>query len=330
MKKFLFLIVALVIFIPCVNAETFTQPSRFQYFLYRSGSDTPVSNGTGLIDSYGGSGFNRVQFLYNLYTFDPNYLYDITFTAYFDGSLGTQTITADLWGESCQIYTGSGAQYNCTYSGGRDGNYSYMRSSITNMIGTNLNTLWLNFYTTGNIPVNFIQTSYKLEINRKENKNVTSENLQNATDSIINNQNQNNNALRSDINDGVDHIVDSQNNINNSINNSNVDDPSSSINSFQNMLATNGVITQLVTLPVTLFTKVLNSVNGTCSNYNLGSLLGTDLILPCINIQSYLGSTLWSVIDVLISGLFVYAISRKFIKVFENLSSMKDGDVISD
>lgn len=119
-------------------------------------------------------------------------------------------------------------------------------------------------------------------------------------------------------------------NINNSINDSNVDDPSSSINSFQNMLATNGVITQLVTLPVTLFTKVLNSVNSSCSNYNLGSLLGTDLILPCINIQNYLGVTLWSVIDIIISGLFVYAISRKFIKVFENLSSMKDGDVISD
>ena len=120
------------------------------------------------------------------------------------------------------------------------------------------------------------------------------------------------------------------NDINGSINNDNVDDPSSSINSFKDKIASNGVITQLIGLPVTLFTKVLNSVNGTCSTYNLGSLFGTDLILPCVNIQNYLGTTLWSVIDVLISGLFVYSISRKFLKVFESMSSMNEGDVIGD
>lgn len=120
------------------------------------------------------------------------------------------------------------------------------------------------------------------------------------------------------------------NDINGSINNDNVDDPSSSINSFKDKIATNGVITQLIGLPVTLFTKVLNSVNGTCSTYNLGSLFGTDLILPCVNIQNYLGTSLWTVIDVLISGLFVYSISRKFIKVFESMSSMNEGDVIGD
>ena len=119
-------------------------------------------------------------------------------------------------------------------------------------------------------------------------------------------------------------------NIDGTINNDNVDDPSSSINQFKDKIATNGVITQLVGLPVTLFTKVLNSVNGTCSSYNLGSLFGSDLVLPCINIETYLGSSLWSIIDVLISGLFVYTISKKFIKVFENMSSMNEGDVIGD
>ena len=308
MKKFLFLILFFVLYISSVNAETFTQPDRFQYFLYRTGSDTPVSSGTGLIDSYGGSGFNRVQFLYNLYTFDSNYLYDITFTAYFDGSLGTQTITADLWGKNCQIYTGTGAQYNCVYNGGVDGNYSYMRSSITNMIGTDLNTLWLNFYSSGNIPVNFIQTSYKLEINRKENKNVTSENLQQATDSIIN----------------------SQNNINNSINNDDVESPNNALSGLNSYLATNSTISNLITLPISLFQKVLSSLNGTCSNYDLGEYKGTHIILPCINISDYIGTTLFNVIDILISGLFIYKMSRKFIAVFHNLSSMKEGDVISD
>ena len=109
-----------------------------------------------------------------------------------------------------------------------------------------------------------------------------------------------------------------------------VSSPYSSINEAKNSVATNGVITQLVTLPVTLFQKILNSVNGSCSSYNMGSLLGTDIILPCINVSNYIGSTLWSVIDVLISGLFVWSISRKMIKVFNNFSTLKDGDVLGD
>lgn len=132
------------------------------------------------------------------------------------------------------------------------------------------------------------------------------------------------------IDNSINNVNGSINDLNDSINNDNVDDPSSSINQFKDKIAENGVITQLVGLPVTLFTKVLNSVNGTCSSYNLGSLFGTDLVLPCINIETYLGSSLWNIIDVLISGLFVYTISKKFIKVFENMSSMNEGDVIGD
>lgn len=125
-------------------------------------------------------------------------------------------------------------------------------------------------------------------------------------------------------------IDSSINDINGSINNDNVDDPSNSINSFKDKIATNGVITQLVGLPITLFTKILNSVNGTCSSYNFGSLFGTDIVFPCIDVSNYLGESLWNVIDVLISGLFVYSLSRKFIKVFEHMSSMNEGDVIGD
>lgn len=164
--------------------------------------------------------------------------------------------------------------------------------------------------------LNFITTNDDISIDFSSGA-VISQNQQiiNQNQQIINQGQQTNDKL---------------NDINGSINNDNVDDPSSSINSFKDKIATNGVITQLIGLPVTLFTKVLNSVNGTCSTYNLGSLFGTDLILPCVNIQNYLGSALWSIIDVLISGLFVYSISRKFIKVFESMSSMNEGDVIGD
>lgn len=119
-------------------------------------------------------------------------------------------------------------------------------------------------------------------------------------------------------------------NIDGTMKDSNVDSAEGTINGVSNNIASNGVITNLVTLPVSLFQKVLNSLNSTCSNYNMGSLLGTDIILPCIDVSNYLGNTIWSVIDVLISGLFVYSISRKMVKVFDNLSSLKEGDVLID
>ena len=341
MKKLLFLIFTLFLFIPFVNAEEFNQANRFQYYTYYNGT-TLRDNGTGLMNLYYGpnSSINRIQWLYQLYTFDSNYLYDITFTTYYtiNNSNSGDWITA--FANSCDIYTGTGSYYQCYLNSGRQNNKDYVEMTILNMQGTNSNTLWLNLYSSLNTSVYIPQLSYSLQIVRKEDNKATSDDIYNATDNVINNNNantdkviDNQNKNQEQTNSYLDAQINSQNQTNEKLDNitdSNVDDPSSSINSFQNMLASNGVITQLVTLPVTLFSKVLNSVNGTCSNYNLGSLLGTDLILPCINIQNYLGSTLWSVIDVLISGLFVYAISRKFIKVFENLSSMKDGDVISD
>lgn len=116
--------------------------------------------------------------------------------------------------------------------------------------------------------------------------------------------------------------------IDSSINNSNVDDPSGSFSKFESYLPDNGVITDLITLPISLFQNVLGSINGTCTEYNLGNLMGTDLKLPCINISNYLGSTLWNVIDILFSGFFVLAIGKKMIKAFNGFTSMEEGDVL--
>lgn len=116
--------------------------------------------------------------------------------------------------------------------------------------------------------------------------------------------------------------------VNDTLNDDSTDDPDSKLNQVSGKVATNNVISDLVLLPVTLFTKVLDSLNSTCTSYNLGSLYNHNIVFPCINVADYIGSALWSVIDVLISGLLIYAISRKFIKVFNELSSLKEGDII--
>lgn len=109
-----------------------------------------------------------------------------------------------------------------------------------------------------------------------------------------------------------------------------IEENNSQFSEFEDYMASNGVITNLITMPVTLFTKVLNTIDGTCTTYNLGSLYGTDLTLPCVDISDYLGSTLWGVIDVITSGVLVYAISRHFVKVFNKMSSLEESDVIDD
>lgn len=120
--------------------------------------------------------------------------------------------------------------------------------------------------------------------------------------------------------------------LNNNLTSDNVDDSSiaNAFNDFNDYLDDNSTITQLLTLPITLFTAILNNVNGTCQPFNLGVLYGENLILPCIDVSQYLGSTLWSMIDIIISGFAIFAISKKMIKVFNNFSSLKEGDVIDD
>lgn len=152
--------------------------------------------------------------------------------------------------------------------------------------------------------------------------------ISNSTQSIINNNNTNAQNIINNQNTNAQQAHTDSVNTQNTIKDSSVDSPNTSITSVKNSIATNGVITSLVVLPVTLFQAILNSVNGTCATFSLGSLYGTNLTLPCINVSNYIGSTLWGSIDVIVSGIFVYMISRKMVKVFNQLSSLKEGDVL--
>lgn len=100
---------------------------------------------------------------------------------------------------------------------------------------------------------------------------------------------------------------------------------SSTLEDLSEDLPTNSVISDLLLLPVRLFQNILNSINGSCNSFNLGSLYGSNLTLPCINIQSLVGSSLWSVIDILFCGAFVLVIRKKFVDIFHNLTDLRNG-----
>ena len=91
--------------------------------------------------------------------------------------------------------------------------------------------------------------------------------------------------------------------------------------------AQNGVITNLLTLPIKLLNGYVSGINSSCSSFNLGSLYGTNLVLPCINVSNYIGSTLWGVIDVLFSGFMIFAISKKLVRIFNDFTNLRDHQI---
>lgn len=117
-------------------------------------------------------------------------------------------------------------------------------------------------------------------------------------------------------------------NINTSINDDSTDSTyqNSTLDDLNSQVATNNVISDLLLLPVRMYQKILDSLgSNSCTAYNLGSLYGTDLILPCIQVQNYIGSALWTTIDLIFCGMFILVIRKKFVDIFNNMTNLKDG-----
>lgn len=120
-------------------------------------------------------------------------------------------------------------------------------------------------------------------------------------------------------------VQDSINDVNDTLNDSSVDSSDNTINNLKNQIPTNSVISDLLLLPVRFLQNFVNALGSSCSRFSLGSLYGTELFMPCINIENYLGSGIWTTIDLIISGLFVYSLRKKFIEIYENLTNLKNG-----
>ena len=135
MKKFIFPLLLFIIIFTCKNvyAETFTQSNRFTWYTYTN-SDTMVNSGTGQIP-YSTNVLNRVQWLYSTYTYDPNYLYDITFTVKNKTFPGNDYNIYDFI-NACSISTGGGVQYQCYLNKSHSDYEDTISISILNFVGT--------------------------------------------------------------------------------------------------------------------------------------------------------------------------------------------------
>lgn len=122
-------------------------------------------------------------------------------------------------------------------------------------------------------------------------------------------------------------VTSSIDSVNSSINNDNIDSADSKANEWSSKSLSDNAVANMVTMPITLLQAYLNGLNGSCSSFSLGSLYDHELTLPCINLSSYFGSTLWNIIDILFSGFMIYALGKKFVKIFNDFTNLRDNQV---
>lgn len=143
--------------------------------------------------------------------------------------------------------------------------------------------------------------------------------------SVINNSGLATASSVNEVKKGINEVKQELGNINNTLNDSSVDSSDDTINNLKGKIPTNSVISDLLLLPVKFLQNFVNALGSSCSNFPLGSLYGTDLFMPCINLQNYLGDGIWTTIDLILSGFFVYYLRKKFIQIYQNLTNLKNG-----
>ncbi len=78
----------------------------------------------------------------------------------------------------------------------------------------------------------------------------------------------------------------------------------------------NGSISDIVLIPVKVLMFMSNSLNNnSCTDYSFGSLLNHELKLPCIDIKSYVGNTIYNFYDLVCS----FFISLGIVKLLKNI-----------
>lgn len=273
---------------------------------------------------------NYTQITYN-YNFNSNQTYYISFDGYFGFGYGKKYshslpetfkgyIKAGIYGNNYGEYLNCAPTinyYSTSYGqvyweDNFVGNSNYINVSFECSIKPTSNASTLALSVIPN-PTDSIAGMFV----RESNLLITT----NESELIINNDNKNHKET-------IDKIVEIKDTLTDST--VNEDKVLSNFDKYNEVLTTNGTITNLMVLPVTLFTQISSSVQQECIPFDLGELFGTNITLPCINVEEWLGYNLWGVIDILFSGFFIYMIGKKMILVFDRFSSLQEGDVIDD
>lgn len=88
--------------------------------------------------------------------------------------------------------------------------------------------------------------------------------------------------------------------------------------------ASKSPISSLLTLPLKILGNINTGLSGACSPFSLGTMFGTELILPCINLENRLGSWLWGLIDSFFCIFLIYNVGMLAVKIWTDVIMMKD------
>lgn len=95
-------------------------------------------------------------------------------------------------------------------------------------------------------------------------------------------------------------------------------------------LDTNSPVSSLLTMPLTILNKVFDITDDTCTPYVLPfDFFGgnNSITFPCINLQTYLGNSVYNILDTILCFYIAYEIGMMCISIYEGITSLKDGFV---
>lgn len=95
-------------------------------------------------------------------------------------------------------------------------------------------------------------------------------------------------------------------------------------NNLNNDINFGGPISNLIILPVNVLETILQAGGSLCSPYYLGTIGGHPLTLTCVNPEDYLGSSLWSLIDIIVSGCLIYSIAKWLTSLYWNFVMLQN------
>lgn len=215
----------------------------------------------------------------------------------------------------------------CTFSNGYKGKVMYVKFRLANNllnVGNGDTTYPLNGY------INFwISSSAQYSITLQNifvsNDDVDIYSNDFNIDGMIAAQNVTNQAINNTTN-AVNNNTNAINNMNNSIKDESSPDVEDDL--FDGITTddeSNSPVSDLILLPLTLLNAYVDGFSSSCSAFDLGTLYGHNLVLPCIDIDDYIGSNLWSLIDVICSIFLIYNVGMMCVSMYESITSLEDG-----
>ena len=86
----------------------------------------------------------------------------------------------------------------------------------------------------------------------------------------------------------------------------------------------NSPVSALLTLPISLLNAFLSGLEGKCFGYDIPFFFDSEITLPCIDMEHYLGEELWHTIDLICCIFLIYNIGLMVVSFYERVTSLHD------